>query len=86
VLRADGPIRRIGGVRLGSFNSFSEYHFVAKNMSDAELAFLRRHSFREGEIVDVGANLGLFSLVVRGRFPDRRLPDIQYNEIRSLTS
>lgn len=49
MLRADGPIRRIGGVRLGSFNSFSEYHSVAKNMSDAELAFLRRHSFREGE-------------------------------------
>jgi len=47
-------------------------------MSDAELALLRRHSFREGEIVDVGANLGLFSLVIRGRFPDRRLPDIQY--------
>jgi hypothetical protein len=73
VVRADGPIRRIGGGRFGNFNSFSEYHSVAKNMSDAELAFLHRYSFRDGAIVDVGANLGLFSLVVRGRFPDRRV-------------
>ena len=26
LVRTDGPIRRIGGVRLGSFNSFSEYY------------------------------------------------------------
>jgi FkbM family methyltransferase len=73
LLRASDPIRTICGVRIGNFNGFSEYHWAAQEVSARELAFLRRHDFGEGAIIDVGANLGLFSLVVRERFHDRRI-------------
>jgi FkbM family methyltransferase len=72
-LRASGPVRSICGVPIGNFSGFSEYHWAAQEVSARELAFLRRHDFGEGVVIDVGANLGLFSLVVRERFPDRRI-------------
>jgi FkbM family methyltransferase len=72
-LRASGPVRAICGVRIGNFSGFSEYHSVARGVSDPELAFLRHHDFGDGAIIDVGANLGLFSLVARERFADRRI-------------
>lgn len=71
--RAHGPVRTVCGVRIGDLNGFSEYHSVARGVSTAELEFLRRHEFGDGAIIDVGANLGLFSLVVRDRFPNRRI-------------
>ncbi len=72
-LRSEGPVRTVCGVRIGNFNSFSEYHSVPRGISAAELAFLRRHDFGDGVIIDIGANLGLFSLVLRDRFPERRI-------------
>ncbi len=71
-LSAHGPVRTVCGVRLGNFNGFSEYHSVAKGISDGELKFLRRHPLGEGAIIDVGANLGLFSLVIDSFSPKSR--------------
>jgi FkbM family methyltransferase len=68
-----GPLRTVGGVRIGNFNGFSEYHSVVRGVSNAELAFLRGYDFPSGAILDVGANLGLFSLVMSRRYPDRRI-------------
>lgn len=73
VFGADGPVRTVCGVRIGDFIDFSEYHSMARGVSVAELEFLRRHDFGDGAIIDVGANLGLFSLVMSERFPDRRI-------------
>lgn len=72
-LSSSGATRDVCGVRIGNFNGFSEYHSVSRGLSASELAFLRTYSFADGPIIDVGANLGLFSLVVRTRFPERRI-------------
>jgi len=71
--RAGEVVRNVYGVRLGDFNGFSEYHSVVHGVSPDEMAFLANHSFGEGTIIDVGANLGLFSLVLNNRFPDRKI-------------
>jgi FkbM family methyltransferase len=72
-LSRDGPIRTICDVQIGHFNSFSEYHSSALAISPSELAFLDHHTLGEGAVVDVGANLGLFSLVLCRRHPTRRV-------------
>ncbi|MDQ0394788.1 FkbM family methyltransferase [Labrys monachus] len=70
-LRRGGPVRRIGQIELGSFNGFSEYHSVVQGVSDAENRFIQTYAFGQGAIVDVGANLGIFSLLMSKRFPER---------------
>jgi FkbM family methyltransferase len=67
------PVRKSHGIRLGGFNGFSEYHSAIRGVSIDELAFIEHHPFDDGVVIDVGANLGLFSLLVTRRFADRRV-------------
>jgi FkbM family methyltransferase len=71
--RAGGATRNVCGVTLGSFNGFSEFHSVARGVSSAERDFLAAFPFREGTVLDIGANLGLFALVVHNLLPGRRI-------------
>src|SRR5258708_34690942 len=71
--RTGGAIRNVCGVKLGSFNGFSEFHSVARGVSSAEQDFLKAFPFRDGVVLDIGANLGLFALVVRTILPCRRI-------------
>ena len=64
------PVRRICGVRLSGFSSFSEYYSAKNNISKDEEAFLRRLVLGSGTIIDIGANLGLFTLLLRKQFPN----------------
>jgi FkbM family methyltransferase len=73
LVRKGGPVRKLHGVRLGNFNGFSEYHSVAGDISNNELAFIEHHHFGDGVFIDVGANLGLLSLLLGKRFVDRRV-------------
>lgn len=68
-----GPVRKLHGVRLGNFNGFSEYYSVVAGVSHDELAFIERYPLGDGVIIDVGANLGLFSLLLNKRLKDRRI-------------
>jgi FkbM family methyltransferase len=68
------PTRKIHGVTLGGFNGFSEYHTVTGLLSDIEAGFLTGLSLSEdGAVLDVGANLGLFSLLIGQRRPQQRI-------------
>jgi FkbM family methyltransferase len=67
------PVRSVCGVRVGAFNSFSEYHSFSRGVSSAELSFLEHGAFKDGAILDIGANLGLFSLILAKRFKARRV-------------
>jgi FkbM family methyltransferase len=59
------PTLQVHGVTLGGFNGFSEYHTVAAAVSAVELAFLTSLSLTgDGVVLDVGANLGFFSLLI----------------------
>ena len=59
------------GVEVGGLNGFSEYHTCADGLDERERAFVKTYSFAEGALLDVGANLGLFSLLFARRFPKR---------------
>jgi FkbM family methyltransferase len=73
-------VRRLyEGVELTSFTGFSEYHSCAGFVEEDEHAFLTRHPFPEGEILDVGANLGVVSLILGQRFPDRSIHAFEPN-------
>lgn len=63
LLRRD-PVRSCHGARIGNFIDFSEFHSVQAGVSRAELEFLGKLDLGDGAVIDVGANLGLFSLVV----------------------
>jgi FkbM family methyltransferase len=67
------PVRRLHGVKLSEFSDFSEYHSVAGGVSIEELAFIENYPFGDGAMLDVGANLGLFALLMNRRFPDRTI-------------
>ena len=68
------PTRELRGVKIGGFVNFSEYHSTALCVSDDEFAFWRRYPFPEkGAFLDVGANLGIISLMLAKRYPARRI-------------
>lgn len=73
LVRSDGATRNFGDVKLGNFNGFSEFHSIARGISAAEHAFLSRHPFAPGAIIDIGANLGLFCLTANRLLPGRRV-------------
>lgn len=68
-----GPSRHIAGITIGGFNGFSEYHSMPRGVSFGEIQFLRNCRLVDGAIVDIGANLGLFSLVMAKAHPARRV-------------
>jgi FkbM family methyltransferase len=61
----------LDGIQVGGFSSFSEYHSVPVFINAAERRFFEQSRFGEGPILDVGANIGLVSLLLARRFPDR---------------
>jgi FkbM family methyltransferase len=75
----DGPVRMLHGVRLGDFSGFSEYHSAARFMGQTDITFLTRYEFGPGNIVDIGANLGVVSLALAARYPDRLIFAIEPN-------
>jgi FkbM family methyltransferase len=73
------PTRKVHGVVLGDFSGFSEYHSAANFIDETEIAFLSNYEFGPGAIVDIGANLGIFSLLFAARYPDRRIYAMEPN-------
>src|SRR5947199_7047613 len=59
------------GIKISELNSFSEYHSIGDFVSHQEYEFLSKYPFGSGAIIDVGANLGLISLILAKRFPRR---------------
>lgn len=72
VLRRE-PTRSHYGVTLGNFVDFSEYHTFKGTLTQEEFDFLKSHPMGSGTIIDVGANLGMFSNLVARLQPGRRV-------------
>lgn len=68
-----------GRVRLGGFTGFSEYHSCASAVSVEEFRLLKVLPGVDGVILDVGANLGLVSLLLADSFPDKRIFSFEPN-------
>jgi FkbM family methyltransferase len=74
------PSRRLlDGIEVGGFSNFSEYHSVPEFINAAERRFFEQSPFGDGPIVDVGANIGLVSLLLARRFPDRDIHAFEPN-------
>ena len=58
-------------VKLGGFSGFSEYYWSAGFIDPRERLFLKEHPWGDGVFLDVGANLGLFSLLLARHHPER---------------
>ncbi len=73
-------IRRFpGGIKISGFSGFSEFHSCQEFISLQERKFLHNHSFGVGDLIDVGANLGVFSLTLAQRFSDKKIHAFEPN-------
>jgi len=68
-----------GTVKIGDFSNFSEFHMAAHFLEQAELRFLRAEAFGTGVFIDVGANLGVVSLLLAERLRDRQVYALEPN-------
>jgi FkbM family methyltransferase len=61
-----GSARRTlpGGITVSSFTGFSEFHSVADFVNPMERAFFTTFPFGAGDVLDIGANLGVVSLML----------------------
>lgn len=60
-------------IRITELCDFSEFHAVGDFVSRKEREFLLTYPIGEGAIIDVGANLGIVSLMLAKRFPERTI-------------
>ena len=60
-----------GGLRIGGLSGFGEFHSCANFVTPDERAFLQKIPSVSGAIIDIGANLGIFSLILAQRCPER---------------
>jgi FkbM family methyltransferase len=68
-----------GGLEIGGFSGFSEFHSCAAFISATELRFLREFPFNDGLILDVGANLGIFTILLAKRLPEKQIHAFEPN-------
>jgi len=61
------------GIRITELCDFSEFHAIAYFVSPEERRFLSTYPIGEGAIIDVGANLGIVSLMLARRFSERMI-------------
>ena len=74
------PSRRLlDGIEVGGFSNFSDYHSIPEFINEAERRFFEQSPFGDGPIVDVGANIGLVSLLLARRFPNRDIHAFEPN-------
>ena len=73
VVHSGQAIRKLHDVNVSGFVNFSEFKTCEQALSHGEFNFIRSYPFAAGPIVDVGANLGIVSLVLAKRFPERQI-------------
>lgn len=66
-------------IRIAGLSGFSEFHSCTHFVSDAERIFLNHYSLTDGELIDVGANLGVVSLILAKRFFSRKVHSFEPN-------
>ena len=75
--RVTKRVRR--NVSIGGFSGFSEYLAVDDFLKDGDFSFFQEYAFDAGAFVDIGANMGVYSLIFAQRFPDRLVYAVEAN-------
>lgn len=66
------------GAKIGNFVNFSEYHSMVGCISSAEQHFfLDRVADTPGDIIDIGANVGIVGILLARQFPERTVHAIE---------
>lgn len=74
------PYRKMpGGARITGFSRFSEYHAVGDFLSPEERQLLPQLRLPPGDVIDVGANLGVVSLFLAQHMPQRTIHAFEPN-------
>ena len=66
-------------IAVSGFSGFSEFLAVDNFLSGPEYSFLAHHDFDHGDIIDIGANIGVISVLLAKRFPARTIHAIEPN-------
>jgi FkbM family methyltransferase len=72
-------VRLQGGVEVTALSGFSEYRGAMRFVSALEYKLFESLSLGEGEIVDVGANIGVVSCMLAAIYRDRRIHAFEPN-------
>ncbi|MGB5962080.1 MAG: FkbM family methyltransferase [Coleofasciculaceae cyanobacterium] len=80
-LRHSGQTIRIfpNGIKVTGFSGFSEFHSCEQYVSREESKFLQNYPFAPGDLIDIGANLGLITATLAKRFPNNRVHAFEPN-------
>ena len=74
----DATFRMINGAEIGGFVGFSEYHSLIGCITPAEQRFLMQILDDDpGEAIDIGANVGMVSLLLAQHAPERVIHAIE---------
>jgi len=68
-----------GNIKVTGFSGFGEYHSCKNFVGAAESAFFNNLPATEGAIVDIGANLGIVTVILARRFAGRPVHSIEAN-------
>ncbi len=66
-------------LKIAGLSGFSEFHSCQNFLSPQEKSFLQTYTFESGDLIDVGANLGVISFLLAQRFSTRTVHAFEAN-------
>lgn len=80
-LRNSGQAVRLfpNDITVTNLSGFSEFHSCSQCLSWEEREFLQKYLMGEGDLIDIGANLGIVSMILAKRFPERQFHAFEPN-------
>jgi FkbM family methyltransferase len=66
-------------IKVTNLSGFSEFHSCSKFLSCSEREFIQNFPIGEGDLIDIGANLGIVSMILSKRFPRRHVHAFEPN-------
>jgi FkbM family methyltransferase len=66
-------------IHIAGLSGFSEFHSCTHFVSDGERVFLNQYHLADGDLIDVGANLGVVSLILAKRFLSKTVHSFEPN-------
>lgn len=66
-------------IKVTGLSGFSEFHCCTSFVNPEEWIFLKKHSIKSGAIIDIGANLGILSLILSKLYPHSQIHSFEPN-------